>query len=103
MSDTGAFRLGVYVCKEAEVVDFASPYGVFSVARRLDPEIEVSLIAETLRPIQTQSGFTVLPNYGFADRPAIDAFSFLAGPGSSRSSTTRACMTLSVDCRQAAC
>ena len=24
MSDTGAFRLGVYVCKEAEVVDFAS-------------------------------------------------------------------------------
>jgi transcriptional regulator GlxA family with amidase domain len=81
MSDSGAFRLGVYVCKEAEVVDFASPYGVFSVARRLNPEIEVTLIAETLRPVQTQSGFTVLPNYGFSDRPAIDAFLIPGGPG----------------------
>ena len=50
---TTGFKLGVYVCKEAEVVDFASPYGVFSVARRLNPEIDVCLVAETLRPIQT--------------------------------------------------
>ena len=28
------FRLGVYVFKDAEVIDFAAPYGVFSVARR---------------------------------------------------------------------
>ena len=29
------FRLGVYIFKDAEVVDFAAPYGVFCVARRL--------------------------------------------------------------------
>ncbi len=75
------FRLGVYVCKEAEILDFASPYGVFSVARRLNPEIDVALVAETMRPIQTQSGFTVLPNYSFADQPAIDAFLIPGGPG----------------------
>ena len=28
------FRLGVYVFKDAEIVDFAAPYGVLSVARR---------------------------------------------------------------------
>ncbi|MNC81553.1 hypothetical protein D3C75_1347170 [compost metagenome] len=31
------FRLGIYVFKDAEVIDYAAPYGVFSVARRLDP------------------------------------------------------------------
>lgn len=27
------FRLGIYVFKDAEIVDFAAPYGVWSVAR----------------------------------------------------------------------
>ena len=35
---TSGFRLGIYVFKDAEIVDFAAPYGVFSVARRFDPE-----------------------------------------------------------------
>ena len=34
------FRLGIYVCKDAEIVDFAAPHGVFSVARRFDPELD---------------------------------------------------------------
>ncbi|HET9255860.1 MAG TPA: DJ-1/PfpI family protein, partial [Pseudonocardiaceae bacterium] len=34
-----------------------------------------------LRPVQTQAGFTVLPNYGFADRPAMDAFLIPGGFG----------------------
>ena len=75
------FRLGVYVFKDAEIVDFAAPYGVFSVARRFDPELDAFLVAETLRPIQAQAGFTVLPNYGFNDRPAMDAFLIPGGFG----------------------
>ena len=75
------FRLGVYVFKDAEVVDFATPHGVFSVARRLDPSLDAFLIAESLRPVQTQAGFTVLPNYGFADNPAMDAFLIPGGFG----------------------
>ena len=31
------FRLGTYVFKDAEIVDFAAPHGVFAVARRFDP------------------------------------------------------------------
>lgn len=75
------FRLGIYIFKDAEIVDFAAPHGVFSVARRLDPTLDAFLIGETLRPVQAQAGFTVLPNYGFADHPAIDAFLIPGGFG----------------------
>ncbi len=75
------FRLGVYVFKNAEIVDYAAPCGVFSVARRFDPELDVFLVAESMRPVQTEAGFTVLPNYAFADRPAMDAFLIPGGPG----------------------
>jgi transcriptional regulator GlxA family with amidase domain len=75
------FRLGIYVFKDAEIVDFAAPYGVFSVARRFDPELDAFLIADSLRPVQTQAGFTVLPNYSFQDAPAMNAFLIPGGFG----------------------
>ncbi len=75
------FRLGIYIFKDAEIVDFAAPYGVFSVARRFDPELDAFFIAEALRPVQAQAGFTVLPNYAFVDRPAMDAFLIPGGAG----------------------
>ena len=68
------FRLGIYVFKDAEIVDFAAPHGVFSVARRFDPELDAFLVADAMRPVQAQAGFTVLPNYAFSDEPAMDAF-----------------------------
>src|SRR5690349_21762730 len=75
------FRLGVYVFKDVEIVDFAAPHGVFSVARRFDPELDAFLIADAMRPVQAQAGFTVLPNYAFADAPAMDAFLVPGGFG----------------------
>lgn len=75
------FRLGIYVFKDAEIVDFAAPYGVFSVARRYDPELDAFLITEAMRPVQVQAGLTVLPNYCFNDRPAMDAFLIPGGFG----------------------
>ncbi len=78
---TSGFRLGIYVFKDVEIMDFAAPHGVFSVARRFDPELEAFLVADALRPVQAQAGFTVLPNYSFADRPAMDAFLIPGGFG----------------------
>lgn len=78
---TPGFRLGIYVFKDAEIVDFAAPHGVFSVARRFDPELDAFLVADAARPVQTQAGFTVLPNYAFGDRPAMDAFLIPGGFG----------------------
>lgn len=76
-----SFRLGIYVFKDVEIVDFAAPHGVFSVARRLNPELDAFLIAESMRPVQAQAGFTVLPNYSFNDLPAMDAFLVPGGFG----------------------
>jgi len=43
------FRLGIYVFKDAEIVDFAAPHGVFSVARRFDPELDAfALVVDAL-------------------------------------------------------
>lgn len=75
------FRLGIYVFKDAEVIDYAAPYGVFSVARRYNPSLDAFLIADSMRPIQTQAGLTVLPNYSFSDQPAMDAFLIPGGFG----------------------
>ena len=75
------FRLGIYVFKDVEIVDFAAPHGVFSVARRFDPELDAFLVADSMRPVQAQAGFTVLPNYCFNDEPAMDAFLIPGGYG----------------------
>lgn len=80
-SRTNGFRLGIYVFKDAEIVDFSAPYGVFSVARRLDPELDVFLISDALRPVHTQAGFTILPNYSFNDTPHMNAFLIPGGFG----------------------
>jgi transcriptional regulator GlxA family with amidase domain len=76
-----SFRLGIYVFKDVEIVDFAAPHGVFSVARRFNPELDAFLVAESMRPVQAQAGFTVLPNYAFNDLPAMDAFLIPGGFG----------------------
>lgn len=81
MPRKAGFRLGIYLCKDLEIVDFAAPYGVFSVARRFDPELEAFFVAESLRPIAAQAGFTVLPSYAFIDQPAMDAFLIPGGLG----------------------
>jgi transcriptional regulator GlxA family with amidase domain len=75
------FRLGIYVFKDAEIIDFAAPHGVFSVARRFDPELDAFLIADSMRPVQAQAGFTIQPNYSFSDFPAMNAFLIPGGFG----------------------
>ncbi|HRQ56742.1 MAG TPA: DJ-1/PfpI family protein [Azoarcus taiwanensis] len=75
------FRVGMYVFKDAEVVDYAAPVGVISVARRFDPALDVFLLADAMRPVQTQAGITVMPNYTLDDKPALDAFVIPGGFG----------------------
>src|SRR5438270_13924450 len=57
------FRLGIYVFKDAEIVDFAAPHGVFSVVRRFDPALDAFHIADAMRLLSPQPGLTAMPNY----------------------------------------
>lgn len=74
-------RLGVYVCDNAEVIDWAGPTGVFAVAKRMDPELETFILAETMAPIVATAGLRVLPKYCLQDNPCMDAFLIPGGIG----------------------
>lgn len=89
MESQRGFRLGVYIFKDAEILDYAAPLGVFSVARRLQPELDAFLVSESMRPIQTQAGLTVLSNYCFSDGPAMDAFLIPGGFGTRQEMNNR--------------
>ncbi len=74
-------RLGIYIFDNAEVIDWATPTGVFAVARRMDPELETFLIGDTQSPVVATAGLRVTPKYGLADNPSMDAFLIPGGLG----------------------
>lgn len=77
-------RLGIYVFDGAEVIDFTSPMGVFAVAQRMDPELDVFLIGDTDSPVETTANMQVVPRYALDDDPDVDAFLIPGGVGTRR-------------------
>ncbi len=78
------FRLGIYVFEQAEILDFAAPYGVFSVAGQMDPGLDIVLLGETGHPVATKPGFVVAPASSLESAGALNALLFPGGPGSRR-------------------
>jgi len=74
-------NVGIYVYDDAEVLDFAGPFEVFSTAARLDRSLglTVFLIGETGGPVAARNGFRVLPHYTISDHPAIDVLLVAGG------------------------
>jgi transcriptional regulator GlxA family with amidase domain len=75
-------NIGIYIYDQAEVLDFAGPFEVFSTASRvcLDGEpFTVFLVGETGDMITTRAGFRVAPAYGFETHPAIDLLIVVGG------------------------
>ena len=74
------YTVGIYIFDEAEVLDFAGPFEVFSTASRVQsrlqpdtpPAFEVFLIADTTRLVRARGGFMVQPHYNITNHPAID-------------------------------
>jgi transcriptional regulator GlxA family with amidase domain len=72
--------VGIYVYPEAEVLDFAGPYEVFTTAARVfrrtspgQPEpFRVFTVASTEEPVRARAGLVVRPDFGFANHPPID-------------------------------
>lgn len=76
-----ALTLGIYLYDNAEVLDFAGPFEVFSTANRLHPAppFHVFLVGETGKPIQARGGFQVLPHFSFGNHPPIDVLVVVGG------------------------
>ena len=74
-------RLGIYIFDGAEVIDWAGPVGVFAVAKRIDPELDVFLIGDSLTPVKATGNLSVNPKYSLDHSPDMDAFLVPGGIG----------------------
>jgi len=69
--------VAILIFPEVEVLDFAGPFEVFSVAGRILKQngrapFRVSTVAADAAPVRARHGLPVTPSATFADRPAVD-------------------------------
>lgn len=78
--------VAILVYDEAEVLDFAGPFEVFSVTAELNgyEPFDVFLVAEDDRAIRAVNGLRVLPDYTVANCPKPDILVVAGGAGSRR-------------------
>ena len=78
--------VGILLFNEVEVLDFAGPFEVFSLAENdsSDKHFNVITIAEQTDPIAARNGLTVIPDYSFADHPDIDVLVISGGHGAEK-------------------
>jgi transcriptional regulator GlxA family with amidase domain len=76
-----SLRVGIVLYPDAEELDWAGPWEVFTMAA-LGKPLEVITIAETLDPVRCAKGLRVLPDHDFASAPALDVVLVPGGQGS---------------------
>ncbi|MDG2334883.1 MAG: DJ-1/PfpI family protein [Myxococcota bacterium] len=74
-------RVGVLLYPDAEELDWAGPFEVFSMAA-MDKSLEVVTIAQTTEPVRCAKGLRVLPDYDFEGAPKLDVIVVPGGQGS---------------------
>jgi transcriptional regulator GlxA family with amidase domain len=79
-------QVSLLVFQDAEVLDVAGPYEVFSVAGRRDglEPFRVELVAETRGPVTLRGGFAILPHRDLAEAAPADILIIPGGYGSRR-------------------
>ena len=74
-------RFGIIVYDDVEPIDIGATFGVLSMARRIDPAIEMFLVAARAGSVRLTGGLEMIAHHGFADCPAADAFIVTGGSG----------------------
>ncbi len=76
-------NVGILLFEDAEVLDFAGPFEVFSVTSELNnfEPFNVFTVAERLEPIRAVNGLSVNPTYDFSNCPNIDILIIAGGSG----------------------
>jgi transcriptional regulator GlxA family with amidase domain len=75
---------GILLFDDAEELDFAGPWEVFTMAAKLKPEDRVVTIAPSREPVRAAKGLRVLPDHSFADAPQLDVVLVPGGQGTRR-------------------
>ena len=76
--------IGILLFNEVEVLDFAGPFEVFSIATAEDKQSKlfcVKTITETKKTISARNGLKVTPDYDFIDCPSLDILIIPGGYG----------------------
>lgn len=77
VSSDRKLTVGMLLFPDVEVLDFAGPYEVFSVAARIAPRVlqreyipfRVITVAQKQAPVVARHGLRVVPDYDFATTP----------------------------------
>jgi transcriptional regulator GlxA family with amidase domain len=78
--------VGILLFNEVEVLDFAGPFEVFSLAENAanNKYFDVITIAENQAPISARNGLQVIPDYNFTNHPDIDVLIIPGGYGAEK-------------------
>lgn len=74
-------NVGILVFNDIELLDFAGPYEVFSVAADFCREISVFTITQDGQTVCSVNGLKVIPDYHFENHPPIDILVIPGGNG----------------------
>ncbi len=75
-------QVGILIFNEVEVLDFAGPFEVFSLAEKGGEKVfEVTTVAETKEMILARNGLKVVPDFQFTDHPDYDIVIIPGGYG----------------------
>jgi len=77
LAEERTLEVAILLFPEVEVLDFAGPFEVFSVAARIHRgtphrPFRVSTVAARRTPVAARHGLPVIANFSFAERPPVD-------------------------------
>src|ERR1700722_18505027 len=75
-----AMKFGVFIYDGVEPIDLAT-FGVLSMARRIQPDIEITTLAPAAGPVKLSNGLVALAEHALADAPKLDVLIVTGGPG----------------------
>ncbi len=79
-------QLGILIFDDVEVLDFAGPFEVFSVANQLSGYtlLEVHTFSQTTLPIRARNGLQVVPDHSISSLPTLDYVVLPGGDGTKK-------------------
>jgi transcriptional regulator GlxA family with amidase domain len=74
--------VGILLFNEVEVLDFAGPYEVFSIAKKDDIKLfNVVTIGENTERLEARNGLKIVPDYHFKNHPKLEILIIPGGYG----------------------
>ncbi len=73
-------KFGVFIYDGVEPIDLAT-FGVLSMARRIQSDIEIITLAPAAGPVKLSNGLVVMAEHALASAPKLDVLIVTGGPG----------------------